>query len=151
MLFKLLPQVGVDEVDFEVIKDNWSRYQLRDGSLLRIRKPVVKILRTKVPDQFGRYNYVTPTMNLYDVIVPPNMKNAPSPDQQIGANDVLNEIEFDTINEDWSEYLLKNGTKIKIKPVLVKVTKTSKFNNFGDPIYLVDSQVIVRAEEPKIK
>lgn len=145
-------EVGVDEVDFEIIKDNWSRYQLRDGTLLRIRKPVIKILKTKIPDQFGRYNYLTPTMNIYDVIVPPNMKNIPSiPNQQVTAQDVLSEVDFDTINEDWSEYLLRNGTKIKVKPVVVKVTKTSKYNNFGDPIYLVDAQVIVRAEEPKIE
>lgn len=144
-------QAGVDEVDFEVIKENWSRYQLHDGNLLRIRKPVIKILKSKIPDQFGRFAYFTPNMNIYDVVVPPNMKNMPTPDQQITANDIANEVEFDIVKEDWAEYLLKTGTKIKVKPVLVKVTKTSKFNNFGDPIYLVDSQVIVRQEEPKLE
>lgn len=149
MVGEMETSIDAEEVDFEVIKENWSRYSLREGSLLRIRSPVVKIFRAKQKDQFGRTGYVTSGTNIVDVICPSHLKGKPSLDIRVTASDILQELEFEPITEEWAEYLLKDGTKIKIKPVVTKVSKTSKYSQFGDPIYIVDSQTVVKVEEPK--
>jgi len=56
----------------------------------------------------------------------------------------MEEVEFDTINEDWNEYKLKDGTTLKIKLVLIKVMRTDNYDQFGDPVYMVNSQNIVK-------
>lgn len=149
MVHEMGTPIDAEEVDFEVIKENWSRYSLRDGALLRIRTPVIKIFRAKQKDQFGRVGYITSGTNIFDVICPSHLKGKPSTDVRVTASDILLEVEFDPITEEWAEYLLKDGTKIRVKPVVTKVSKTSKYSQFGDPIYLVDSQSLVKSEEPK--
>jgi hypothetical protein len=151
MVFEMGTPVDAEEVDFEVFRENWSRYSLRDGVLLRIRTPVLKIFRAKQKDQFGRVGFITSGANLIDVICPTHLKGKPSADLRVSAADIISEVEFDPIKEEWAEYLLKDGTKIKVKPVVTKVSKTSKYSQFGDPVYVVDSQSLMKVEEPKVE
>ena len=56
----------------------------------------------------------------------------------------LEEVDFDTVCEDWNEYKLKDGTTLKVKLVLVKAVRTDNYDQFGDPVYMVNSQNIVK-------
>jgi len=56
----------------------------------------------------------------------------------------LEEVDFDTVREEWNEYKLKDGTTLKVKLVLIKVVRTDNHDQFGDPVYMVNSQNIVK-------
>ena len=56
----------------------------------------------------------------------------------------LEEVDFDTVCEDWNEYKLKYGTTLKVKLALIKVVRTDNCDQFGDPVYIVNSQNIVK-------
>jgi len=56
----------------------------------------------------------------------------------------MEEVEFDTVKEEWNEYKLKDGSTLKIKLVLVKVGRSDNYDQFGNPIYVANSQNIVK-------
>ena len=59
------------------------------------------------------------------------------------------DVEFETVKEDWNEYRLSDGATLKIKLVLVKVLRTNQYDQTGDPIYVVNSTNVVKAKVPK--
>jgi hypothetical protein len=55
------------------------------------------------------------------------------------------DIDFEEISENWNTYKLKDGTTLKVKLVLVGVKRLKKYNPDGMPIYVINSQNVVRA------
>lgn len=56
------------------------------------------------------------------------------------------EVEFETINEDWNEYELEDGEIVKVKTVVQKIMRaTNTHNEAGDPLYQIASQNVVTA------
>jgi hypothetical protein len=55
--------------------------------------------------------------------------------QEIGT--VVKVIQSD---EPWSEYILEDGTKLRMKQTVVNVVKLDKVDDHGDPIYSIQSQ-----------
>jgi hypothetical protein len=43
-------------------------------------------------------------------------------------------------DEPWSEYTLEDGTKLRMKQVVVNVVKLDKVDDSGNPIYSIQSQ-----------
>jgi hypothetical protein len=66
----------------------------------------------------------------------------PSPDGQAkeAIGELMNIIEA---KEPWSEYLLEDGTKIRVRQSVVSITKTDLKNQDSIPIYVVQSQPLV--------
>lgn len=58
-------------------------------------------------------------------------------------------IDFRTEKEDWNEYQLEDGTKIKLKVVVSKILRTDLVNDTGDPVYVVNSTNVVDATVPE--
>jgi hypothetical protein len=55
------------------------------------------------------------------------------------------DVDFEEIEEHWNVYKLKDGTTLKVKLVLIGVKRLKKYNPDGTPIYIINSQNIVRA------
>lgn len=55
------------------------------------------------------------------------------------------DVDFEEVKEGWNVYRLKDGATLKVKLVLVGVKRLKKHNPDGSPIYVVNSQNIVRA------
>ena len=53
-------------------------------------------------------------------------------------------VDFQVIKEDWNEYELSDGTKLKVKLVLVDVLRFPSYNPLGEPIYQIMSQNVVK-------
>lgn len=66
---------------------------------------------------------------------------------RIGQKDLLEAIELDFTEEKeyWNVYKLEDGTTLKVKLVLRGVKRLKKHNPDGTPIYLINSQNIIRA------
>jgi len=55
------------------------------------------------------------------------------------------DVDFEEVKEYWNVYKLKDGTTLKVKLVLIGVKRLKKHNLDGSPIYVIQSQNIVRA------
>jgi len=55
------------------------------------------------------------------------------------------DIDFAVEKEHWNTYKLKDGTTLKVKLVLQGVKRLKRFNPDRTPIYVIQSQNIVRA------
>lgn len=68
---------------------------------------------------------------------------------QINEEDLANadNIDFDDSTEHWNIYKLKDGSTLKVKMVLNGVKRLKKYNPDGTPIYIINSQNIVRVVE----
>jgi len=55
------------------------------------------------------------------------------------------DLDFEEQVEGWNVYKLSDGTTLKIKTVLVAVKRLKRYNPDGTPIYIIQTQNIVRA------
>lgn len=55
------------------------------------------------------------------------------------------DVDFEEVEERWNVYRLKDGTTLKVKLVLTGVKRLKKYGPDGSPIYVIQSQNIVRA------
>ena len=59
------------------------------------------------------------------------------------------DVDFQTRKEDWNEYLLMDGTTIKMKLVVSEVFRVAdKFDNEGNPAYVVRSKNVLVVRSP---
>jgi hypothetical protein len=54
------------------------------------------------------------------------------------------DIDFEESKEFWNVYKLKDGTTLKIKLILTGIKRLQRHNVDGTPIYIVNSQNVVR-------
>jgi hypothetical protein len=55
------------------------------------------------------------------------------------------DVDFEEEEEHWNVYRLKDGTKLKVKLILIGVKRLKKHSPDGTPIYVINSQNVVRA------
>ena len=55
-------------------------------------------------------------------------------------------LSFEPSAEPWNQYRLEDGTIIKMKNVLMEVTRLDQFDDKGNPIYQFAAQQIVSVE-----
>jgi hypothetical protein len=65
-----------------------------------------------------------------------------------GLEHNVNEIDYDAPPEEWQEYKLADGTKIKFRAFIVSILKSDKFNELGHPYYFINSQTQMRTYAP---
>ncbi len=60
------------------------------------------------------------------------------------------EIDFKAVKEDWNEYDLADGTKIRLKSVAVNMIRAlNEYDNDGNPIYIVKSSNVLSLSAPE--
>lgn len=134
--------------EFDVVKEGWNWYKLRDGSKLKTKFVLVKAVFSGV-DEIGGVRVSVNSSNVVgSVDVPPNLKGTPSDKkysrEELASSVVEEDIPFDILNEGWNEYRFKNDVQLSVKLTLVKVSRTNKYLPDGDPIYLVNTQPIIK-------
>jgi hypothetical protein len=146
------------DMDFEVIREPWNKYGLREGPTLSTRFVLLKLhkLEQLKPDgTVEKQGYGVEGQTLQAISnVPEKLKgqadtNAYSP-QELQNSIVANDVGVDTLAEEWNDYVAEDGTKIRVKNSVVEVSRTSKFDKNGEPIYLISSsqQVAVKPKKP---
>lgn len=141
-------------LDFDVLKEIWNKYELADRAVLKV-KVVLTAVRKNRPEAVAGSS-TTPQQYDFDfnpiIVVLTNERGPPdsraySP-AEIQASITKDDIRFNTITQDWNEYVVDDGTRIKIQPIIMKVAKTSKFNNKGAPIYHTEINMNVLVKPP---
>lgn len=129
-------------LDFVVVREDWCRYDLSDDSILK-----VKVVLTKVYKNQGQ-----PMCEIHPIhVILTNEKGDPDPikysTEDLKAS-INKDIKFTTVIEDCNEYVVDDGTTIKIRPLVSKIAKTSKFDSKGFPRYICEIRGNMKMESP---
>lgn len=135
------------EADFIVRDEDYSRYLLNDGTILKAKIVLRKILFSgvKTPEGYpAQTNF--DTINAVAAIVPPANKRPPSA-EPFNPKQKGEEISFQEQEVKTQEYMTSDGFRITIRPVLSKVFKYSQVNMYGEPTYQVVLQNITNIDK----
>jgi hypothetical protein len=101
-------------LDFEIVKEPWNKYELGDQTILKTRAILKAIIRVS---QGNISNYNLDFQNLQALVVPNEVKGTPAissySQQELESN--ARDIRYNTIAEEWNEYIADDGTKIRVK------------------------------------
>jgi len=137
-------------MDFDVVKEHWNKYQLSDGCLLKIKIVMTNVTRATGQSKAEKQNY---TFDVQNITVALTNERGPSDANNYGPAELARSIakddmRFTTVAQDWNEYVVDDGARIRIQPILLKVSKTTKFNNKGVPVYTTDINMNVQIKPP---
>jgi hypothetical protein len=60
------------------------------------------------------------------------------------------DLDFKTMNEDWNEYQVADGTIVRLKTVVTNIVKVpDKYDNAGNPVYIVKSSNVLSISAPE--
>lgn len=143
------PGQGLIEADFAVLREDYSRYLVEDGTTLRVKIVVRKLFKTPMlspqgyPLQMG-----LDSMNVVSAQVPDRLKRSPSSGVVDVSKEAGKEMKFEQMGEQREqEYMTSDGLRVMLRPVVTKVIRYDKYNNYGEPIYNVIVQAITNMEK----
>jgi hypothetical protein len=128
--------------DFETISEPWNLYSLKDGSVLKFRLILIKLIPVS---EDGVKGYAVNAGNAAGVLVPKKLKGSPSKSHGSDLKVAEKDIPYKVISEDWNSYKLEDGTILKIKPAISSVNRSKTIDAYGDPVYLINHQVLIKA------
>jgi hypothetical protein len=70
--------------------------------------------------------------------------------QELQAAIVKDDMRYDIISEEWNEYVIDDGSRLRIKSTVTRVAKTSLFDNTGTPQYYIKFNNIAQVKKPRL-
>jgi hypothetical protein len=144
------------EKEFDIIREIWSSYDLEDGTLLRSRTILMKVMGPKKMPKQGRValNFVFHQLNV--VTASPGDRGKPNP-TPVPLEELQrlkkDEVDVVTEREGWNIYRLKGveePKRLKTKVVVSSVFRIPKqFDQEGNPMYIINSATIVAPASAK--
>jgi hypothetical protein len=113
---------------------------------------LTRVVRQK--DAGGRMGYAFKGQNVVSIShFPKEFKGSPSSriytPEELQASIVNENVRYSTLVEEWNEYAAEDGANIRVKITVVKVSKTNKTDNEGEPIYIVKTSLLPQITPPK--
>lgn len=149
------PPPNAIELDFDVVKEGWSVYRVKDGEYevtVKVKLVLIKLFLEQI-DASGNALFAVGANVLFSVTAPQGFKGPKSTEtyttEELASSLVAEDLPFETVKEDWNDYRTPENVTIGIKPVMTRVSRTSKFDANGDPIYYVWHQTVQRGKAPK--
>lgn len=135
-------------VDFEVIKETWNVVEAEDGSVIRVR-PVLLFLTSEdvegVVDQSNDQQLRRTGMRLtLQIAVWGHEKGEPSDHplstEEVEENVTDKNIKFRFLRRGESAYRLEDGSELRIKAPPVEISKSSLYDEDGEPAFLIGTE-----------
>jgi hypothetical protein len=149
---KVLPS-DFQFADFKVIREEWNKYKLADGAILKMKFVLVSVMMEKSLEMLVKeareakgakvgIGIAIQSNNVMGIEAPKELRGPPggqySP-KELQDFVIERDIDFEVIAEKRNEYKLSNGITIKVKSSPFEISKTSKYDPQGLPIYTVRS------------
>lgn len=136
-------------VDFKVIKENWDSYLLSDETKLKSRVILTGVKKSKEnPEKEYEFDFQSIQSFVFS-----DKSRGVSHNKLYSKEDLeasyRKELNFSIESEKWNEYLLEDGTKVRLKNTIGGVFKSDLFLQNGDPIYNVKIRVLSKVKRPK--
>ena len=138
-------------IDFDVVREPWQKYELNDNTKVKTKLAVIKIYKKLNED--GNPFYTIDGQTLTALLAPAESRGPPDTNiytpQQYAESVIQHDVKYSTLSEEWHEYIIDDGTRLRIKTTVTRIRKTSKFDKDGEPVYLVDTGMLVNTVLPK--
>jgi len=136
----------LEYVNFSTLKEDWTIFELDDGSVLKAKFVLKLVLRPK--GTIGDYSINSDTVVAVAVDKkwwgPPSNREYSL--QEIMANIEKEEMSFKTKTPDsWNVYQLEDGSIISVKLELVTISRTSLYTTKGERTYTFNIQPLIKA------
>lgn len=133
----------IDSLKFEVVNEPWNEYELEDGTVLRVKVVVAGVFKED-GEKFSIAH-----MSVFGVVPEAKYLGAPSPplkqDEKLQKFIEAEDLKFTQLTDQWNEYdLPSEHIRLSIKGVLVSVSRTSKHDEKGIPVYETNVQLVVK-------
>ena len=133
-------------VDFDVIAENWSAYELEDKTILRTKTVLMSIASARARKKKKKSKSALEILLL--VVIDSGKNRGP-----LGEKWDVSELEKYVTESNMMFRQIKDGgpsvyetkkTRILMRPIVKQVLKTSKFDLKGNPAYIVkcESEII---------
>ncbi|MHA1222155.1 MAG: hypothetical protein ACTSP3_02605 [Candidatus Heimdallarchaeaceae archaeon] len=136
-------------IDFVIVNEPWNEYQLEDGTILKFRVILKRIRKEKKSEK--QSNYIIDSHNLLVILkVPSHLMGEPDDTpKKIEKKNFVKDVNFSVKQEDWNDYMLSDGTRLRIKASVVTVYRTDLYDKNGEPIYHVESTIQTMIKLPE--
>ena len=142
-----------DAVEFSMKDEPWVKYKLEDGTSLFGRLIITKIFRGTDYDPTGQPVYAWSSQNLFTTISPKALKSTPTnpPPTTLDPGSVnTTHVDFERVGaERWNVYELTDGSVLRAKLEITGILRTDKYGPDGEPLYVVNAQMIPRIKVPE--
>jgi hypothetical protein len=145
---------GLSVLDFKVIKEFWDAYNLSDGTILKNRVILTGVKKWANSSKENKGNeYEFDFQSIQSFIF--SKKSKGNPHTKLYTKQELDQsykidIVHNAISEKWNEYVINDdGTKLKLKSTITRITKSDIFLQNGDPIYNVKIKILSKVVRPK--
>jgi hypothetical protein len=145
------PLKDFEYVDFDVMKENWNKHRLEDGTILKSKFVLISVMAEKGYKEKMRkaekekgvgVHYEFLSSNLVGAEVPEKLMGLPETQkftpEELVSSVVLDDMDFETVAESWNAYQLEKIGLLKVRASPVRVRRSGKLDDHGRPIYLVD-------------
>ncbi len=140
-------------IEFAVKDEPWTKYKLEDGTLLFGRLTILKVYRSNDYDATGQPIYGWSSQNLVSTICPTTLRGTPTlPPPTTLDPSTMNTtyVDIERVGpEKWNVYELTDGSVLRAKLEITGVLRTDKFAPDGEPLYIVNNQMIQRIKVPQ--
>lgn len=138
-------------IDFDVVREEWNKYKLEDGIIIKSKFVLINFMLEKSLEELIKeakkkskkgMGISLQSKNIMGVEAPIKLRGIPSSSytpQELQASIIKKDVDFEVIKERRNEYKLKNGMIIKVRHSPLEISKSSKFDSQGLPIYMVNS------------
>lgn len=140
-----------EELDFSLEEETWNDYELSDGNRLRARLILKKIRRDPNNPAKIAFDLVPPIFVITSMPANRGEKNhEPNPQEAFSLPHF--EIKIKNSNERANIYrILETGQTLRIKLSVNKIDRvTARFDNEGQPYYLVNAGPLVTMDPPNL-
>jgi len=154
--------------DFEVVRERLNKYKLEDNSILKTKFVLINVILEKTLDEAVKEFEILiekgkkpeglkmgigfQSRNIMGIEAPRRLRGEPSSKtykiEELRASIVKDDLDFEVSEETWNSYKLKNGITLKIRSSPISVSRTSKFDIRGTPIYVVDFGADIKMDLP---
>ena len=145
----------VDDLEFEVIQEDWNIYTIPpDDTVLKLKIVVTKILKTdKIDSLTGLPLYVTGYQNVLSV--KSKKKGVPSQKLPLTQEELekykKQEVESKEEKTNWNKYKVFDSdyaVLYEIKPIITSIYRiVDLYDQLGYPYYILTSQVISKVRK----
>ncbi len=128
-----------EEMEFTIEDEDWNEYELKDGTRIRGRIILKKIIRDPYNPNVFSFDFSQP---IWVVFAPTALRGEPNLDRLKKDSEKF-EVHVNRNHEPWNIYrIAKTDQKLKVKLTATEVNRlVDKFDKNGLPVYEIPNRV----------
>lgn len=127
-------------IDFEVMKESWNTYSLRDGTKLKIRIILTAVWKDTTGDSTThRVTLERQLVCLCDPTLQGEPNTRPPTPEELKESVEVSSCKYKTTQYETGEYLLDDGFRVAVHCNMSNIARTSLFDHQGNRLYLLDA------------